>query len=216
MSIVVVAAFCGCESTKHDAGSESASASQSATGAVSHLGSSTTRPEQSTTAITSPAQPPSTVLVALGDLATFPTLRNLVSNSTLVARATVEEVLPAVAFGDPPQTGWVATPTRLRVTDLMYGDAVSNGDPVVLQSGGTDDGVVFQYEGFKVFDVGTDLLVFAYPTREPFVTEQADYLLHVAAEVGPGGQLVPGIWTEIAPSLQGMTITEISDAVHSA
>jgi len=196
VSIVAVATLCGCESTRHDATSGSTSASQPPTVAAS-------------------VQPPATVLVALGDLATFPTLRNLVSNSTLVARATVEELLPAVTFGDPPRSGWAATPTRLRVTDLIYGDPVSDGDPVVLQGGGTADGLTIEYEAETVFDTGTDLLVFAYPTREPFVDEQAKFLLHVSAEVGPDGRLMPGIWTEVAPSLQGMTITEIADAVRS-
>ena len=43
---------------------------------------------------------------------------------------------------------------------------------------------MFKYEGFTVFDVGTDLLVFAYPTRGPYVHQGANYLLHVAARNG--------------------------------
>jgi len=98
---------------------------------------------------------------------------------------------------------------------MIYGGAVTDGDPVVLQSGGTTDGLTVEYDGQTVFDTGTDLLVFAYPTREPYMYEEASYLLHVAAEIGPDGRLVPGVWTEIAPSLQGMTITEIAHAVRS-
>ena len=195
--------------------SEGTAASPSATAHESQPVPSSTHSERSTATVTTLAQPPETVVVGGGDYAAFPTLRNLVSNSTMVARATVEELLPGVFFGDPPHTGWAVTPTRLRVTDLLDGDTRSDRDPVVLQSGGTRDGLTIRYDGQTVFAVGTDVIVFAYPTRDPYELEHATYLLTVAAAIGPDGRLLPGAWTEVAPSLQGMTVAEIADAVRS-
>jgi len=134
--VIAVVVVCGCESSKHDASSASTPASQSTLVAASRPVMSVTHPEQSTTLVTPPAKPPEAVVVGGGDFATFPTLRDLVSNSTLVVRATVVELLPGVMFGHPPETGWALTPTRLQVTDMIYGGAVTDGDPVVLQSGG--------------------------------------------------------------------------------
>ncbi len=208
--LMTAAALCSCAST--DARTHAESATTPATRAIPK--SVPTTVESHTPA--NATRPPETVVVALGDAARYSSLRQLVSGSDLIARATVEELLTAATFGSPP-TDWVATPTRLRLTETFH-DESDNADasaPIVLQIGGTLDGLTTSYEGQPLLEVGTDILVFAMLAGAPVGQAQADYTVLIAAQIGPDGQLVNGLWSEVAPFLKDLPISDISAAVRS-
>jgi hypothetical protein len=94
------------------------------------------------------------------DYASFDDLLNAAPH---VAIAEVLEVLPAVvtardAGGNP---GFVDTPLRIQLTDVIAGDRRKGGEEVILQLGGTAEGLTLQVDGSRVMQPGTRFLMFA-------------------------------------------------------
>jgi hypothetical protein len=145
----------------------------------------------------------------------FESLEQLLGEVSLVATGRITGLDPGVpSYFDGTETILtVITPTHVQLEVVAFDRAgpEASQSVTVRQAGGTYGGEEHWYVNEPLLDVGTEVLLFAFPYSTPLMG--ADHGVYVFAEIDPSGRLDPAGWRDVAPFLLDRTVADVLDDV---